>query len=39
MVIRNRRLLRWLGFTPIDGQDAFVGLSLRMWLRVLLNRL
>lgn len=38
MIIRNRRLLRWFGFTPIDGREAFVDMSLRMWLRVLFRR-
>jgi hypothetical protein len=37
--MRNRRLLRCLGFEAVAGGEPSVTMSLRMWCRVLFHRI
>jgi hypothetical protein len=38
--IRNKRVLRWLGFEPQPGaKDVFASLTLRTWLEMLWRRI
>ena len=40
LTIRNKRVLRWLGFEPQPGaKDVFATLTLRTWLEVLWRRI